>query len=188
MKRIRVCRSERVSHSTSDIVVYGEWVAATPDDVFDCEVISNAGNEVFGPGTHWIEFQEVPGGQPNPDVAINRLIAESMQAWTVGDLESHTACFTPGAVFISPSGSCYRGHDGLHRAFESERNAMRGLRITPSKIEIVYPREQMAIVLMEGEIQHSDHIETERWASTQTVVLTPDQKWLFAAHQVFHSR
>ena len=183
-----MCRSERISRSKSDMVVYGEWIEATPANVLDCDCIVKAGTEVFGPGTHWIESRELSAQQDDPDIAIKHLIAESMQAWVDGDLDAHTACFLPGAVFISPSGSCYRGHDGLHRAFASERAAMPSLRITPTEIQITYPRADTAIILMEEDIQHSGRKLAERWASTQVAMLTSSQHWRFASQQVFHTR
>gem|GEM_PF-2342304 len=65
---------------------------------------------------------------------------------------------------------------------------MPSLRITPTEIQITYPRADTAIILMEEDIQHSGRKLAERWASTQVAMLTSSQHWRFASQQVFHTR
>ena len=188
MKQIRVCRSERISHLKQDFVTYGEWEDATPGMVSDCEAIVQAGVEIFGPGSHWIETRELPPTRPRPEVAINALIDESMQAWNAGDLDRHLSYFTPGAIFVTPAGTCHRGHDGLRGAFAREHAAMPGRRMTVLERQVTHPGQDTAIVLMEGTLLHSGLAEPQPWASTQVLVFTPQQRWRIASLHVFHVR
>lgn len=188
MRQARVCRGERIRHLKQDLLTYGDWIEATPALLEDYEYIVRAGNEVFGPGTHWIETRDLAQGRAHADEAIETLVADSMQAWVEGDMTRHVGYFTPGAVLITPMGTCHRGHDGLLRAFGQERATMPGLRMEREELQITHASPDTAIVLMEGSLSHSGRSLPERWASTQVAVFTAGHAWRFASQQVFHIR
>jgi len=187
MKQIRVCRSERIRYLKQDLITYGEWEDATPDMVRDCDAIVQAGTEIFGPGSHWIETRDVPVWRGQPDAAIRALIDDSMRAWNAGDLQRHLSYFTPGAIFITPSGTCHRGHDGLQDAFAREHEAMPERRMKVLERQTTHPGPDTAIVLMEGSVLHLRLPAPQRWASTQVVVFTPERAWRIASLHVFHT-
>ena len=64
MKQIRLCWTTQVSHLKHEIQTTAEWTPTTPHLRQDYEIMVRAGNEVFGPGTHWIEELEAPDCDP----------------------------------------------------------------------------------------------------------------------------
>jgi len=188
MKQVRVCRGPRVKHFHQDVLLYGEWVEATAEAVEDCNSIEALGNELFGPGSHWVERREVDPERVLPEQAVLRVIDESLQAWLDDRMDLHMRYFTPGATLVTPVGACHRGHADLRAAFARERAAMPGLRMAVQERQISHPAPDTCIVMMEGAIFHSGMPHPERWASTQTLVLEADGQWRIASHQVHHVR
>jgi len=188
MKPIRVCRGPRVKHFHQDVLLYGEWVEATAEAVEDCNSIEALGNELFGPGSHWVERREVDPERVLPEQAVLRVIDESLQAWLDDRMDLHMRYFTPGATLVTPVGACHRGHADLRAAFARERAAMPGLRMAVQERQVSHPAPDTCIVMMEGAIFHSGMPHPERWASTQTLVLEADGQWRIASHQIHHVR
>ncbi|MBS0426292.1 MAG: SgcJ/EcaC family oxidoreductase [Proteobacteria bacterium] len=188
MKQVRVCRGARVKHFHQDVLLYGEWVEATDEALEHCETIEVLGNELFGPGSHWVELRDVDAERMLPELAARRVIDESLQAWVDGDMDRHMGYFTLGATLITPTGACHRGRVDLRAAFEHERAAMPGLRMVVEERQISHPAPDTCIVMMEGTIVHSGMPQPERWASTQTLVSGADAQWRIASHQVHHVR
>lgn len=188
MKQVRVCRGPRVKHFHQDVLLYGEWVEATTEAVEDCGSIEALGNELFGPGSHWVERREVDPERALPEQAVLRVIDESLQAWLDDRMDLHMRYFTPGATLVTPVGACHRGHADLRAAFARERAAMPGLRMAVQERQISHPAPDTCIVMMEGAIFHSGMPHPERWASTQTLVLETDGQWRIASHQIHHVR
>jgi hypothetical protein len=58
MKEIRLCWSSMVSHLKHEIQPTANWQPRSNDLRLDYEIIARAGNEVYGPETHWIEERE----------------------------------------------------------------------------------------------------------------------------------
>jgi hypothetical protein len=53
MKEIRLCWSARISHLKHEIQATATWQPLPKDLRLDYEIIAQAGNKVYGPGTHW---------------------------------------------------------------------------------------------------------------------------------------
>ena len=187
MRQVRVCRSSRIEARHEPLASFNAWTPATPDVEEDFQVIVSAGNEVFGKGTHWIEERHVPDEGEWPDAKIWKLLTDSMQAWTRGDMDEHTAYFTPDAILVTPIGSRHLGHDDIHRAFSEEHALMPNKRLQVLTCHISYPGPATAVVLMEGRIEHDNAEGAQGWASTQTIV-ERQGRWLIASHHVFHPR
>ena len=188
MQQVRVCRGARVKHFHQDVLVYGEWVEATQDALEHCHTTEALGNELFGPGSHWIEHRQVDAERMLPELAVQRVIDQSLQAWIGGDMDLHMRYFTPGATLVTPMGSCHRGRVDLRAAFQAERATMPGLRMVVEERQIGHPGPHTCIVTMEGTIAHSGMPHVERWASTQTLVFDAEAGWRIASHQVHHVR
>lgn len=146
------------------------------------------GNELSGPGSHWVERRDVDAERMLPELAARRVIDESLQAWIDGDMGRHMTYFTPGATLITPTGGCHRGNVDLRTAFERERAAMPGLRMAVEERQLSHLAPGTCVVMMEGTIVHSGMPHPERWASTQTPVFDEDGQWRIAAHQAHHVR
>jgi hypothetical protein len=59
MKEIRLCWSVIGRENiVGEEIQNGLWHPDTPDVRRDLELIRDAGNETYGPGTHWIEERE----------------------------------------------------------------------------------------------------------------------------------
>ncbi len=187
-KQLRICRGERIRDINRDLVTHSDWVDASEATEAECQALVDAGNGIFGAGSHWIESRDVTAAYLQPDRHIHELIDQSMQCWIEGDMVRHLSYFTPGAILITPIGSYHLGHAGLRAAFSSQRTSMPGLRMTVDERQITYPGQDTAIVLMAGNLQHSNMSLRERWASTQVVVRGPDDRWLIASLHVFHVR
>ena len=70
---MRLCWSNSISHTAHDISLTNEWQPHFPGEHFDLEIMRRAGNEVYGPGTHWIELRNdcaFKGLQPLVDAQI----------------------------------------------------------------------------------------------------------------------
>lgn len=66
VKQIRLCWTARVSHLKHEIQTTANWTLATPYLRRDYEIMVQAGNEVFGNGTHWIEERDMPEQENDP--------------------------------------------------------------------------------------------------------------------------
>lgn len=188
MKQARLCWNDDVSKLKRERSTGGAWAQATPGLLEYFEVMIQAGNSVFGPGTHWCETREAPELAPHPEVAVRQLIDDSLQAWADGDMKQHVSYFTSSAVFVTPAGECLRGHSALLHAFEMERAAMPALQMIPASVLISHPAPDTAIVLMKGSVIHSGLPEPEPFTSTQFVVKLPEGDWKIASLQVYHPR
>ncbi len=61
MKEIRLCWSCEVSHEKHEIQTTSIWQPSSPALLRDFEIMVEAGNELYGAGTHWVEEREMPG-------------------------------------------------------------------------------------------------------------------------------
>ncbi|MCY1536808.1 hypothetical protein D9M68_722790 [compost metagenome] len=188
MKLIRMCWSDEVRRLKREVVTSGGWTEAKPQVVDYYELLVEAGNEIFGPGTHWTEIMNAPADQAPPDIAVKKLIDQSMKAWMDGNMKRHIQFFTQSAVFVAPTGQSFRGHGELLQAFEGERAAMPGLKMIPDAMQVIHLARDTAIVLMMGSIEHNGKQTPERWTSTQAVSYSPQDGWRIASLQVFHAR
>lgn len=188
MEQIRICWNDEVRRAKREMLTCSAWAQSSESLVGYYDVMVQAGNSVFGPGTHWCETRMASQSEPHPDVAVQRLLDDSMSAWTEGDMQRHVDYFTPAAVFVTPYGECLRGRSALLKAFEIERAAMPALSMVPKSVQILHPAQHTAIVLMRGLLQHSGMSEPEPWTSTQTVVRTDVSEWKIASLQVYHPR
>jgi uncharacterized protein (TIGR02246 family) len=188
MKQTRLCWNDEVARLKREHSTASQWAEATPGLLHYFAVMEEAGNTVFGPGTHWREMRDAPLSSLHPEVAVQQLISESMQAFAAGDMKRHVSYFTPSAIFVTPSGECLRGTGAILRAFQAERAAMPAMELTPVSTEIVHPATDTALVLMKGFIHHSGMHHPEPWTSTQVVVSTLTEEWKIASLQVYHPR
>lgn len=188
MRQVRMCWDDKLSRVKRDLSSSSEWADATPELSHYYELIAQAGNEVFGPGTHWIETREAQPDRPSPDAEVKALVQNSMQAWLEGDMPGHLGYFTSAAAFVSPDGECHRGHGALSRAFAQERAAMPGLVMEPRSIEIAHPVRDAAVVMMRGVLMHAGLQEPQNWAATLVAVWTEEGRWRIASMQVLHIR
>ncbi|WP_169801484.1 YybH family protein [Hydrogenophaga palleronii] len=188
MQQVRICWNHEVSRLKRESTTSSAWAESSPGLLNYFDVMVQAGNTVFGPGTHWCETREARATSLHPEVAVRQLLDDSMKAWVDGDITRHVGYFTPSAVFVTPTGECLRGHSALQHAFQIERSAMPALQMAPKSIEIFHPAQDTAIVLMKGLIHHSGSTDPEPWSSTQTVVHTDAQEWKIASLQVYHPR
>lgn len=188
MQQIRLCWNDQVSRLKREEHTSGSWAEATPELLRYYGVIAQAGNEVFGTGTHWTETREVSDDLPPPEAIVRELVERSLQAWLAGDMQAHIDCFYPHAVFVTPTGESHRGRAAMLATFTKERAAMPDLRMVPSGMQISHPWANAAIVLMQGELQHSGIALPERWASSQVVVSTEGDGWRIASLHVSHVR
>ncbi len=58
MKEIRLCWAAHVVHHEDELKDGGLWTPATEDARRDYQIVADAGNEVYGPGSHWVEERE----------------------------------------------------------------------------------------------------------------------------------
>lgn len=58
---MRLCWSAGVLHSAHDIARTNEWQPFSEVERLDLDIMMRAGNEVYGPGTHWIELRTSTG-------------------------------------------------------------------------------------------------------------------------------
>ena len=185
MTQVRVCRSKRVLTAKNECIAQGAWEPMTLSRTQDLELIVEAGNKTFGEGSHWLEERDLANVNDDPDLSIWRFIRRSMQAWLIGDFVTHTSYFTPSAVFIAPDGTCFRGKYEIKQAFQGEAERLPSRTMEIQSFQISYLTADVAIVMMHGEMKHSNSQISQRWASTQTLS-RDDDGWLIAAHQVFH--
>lgn len=187
MRQVRVSRSSWIEPNAEVLLNFASWAPASPELERDFAFIVEAGNQVYGAGSHWLEERQIPAGESWPDATIWQMITQSMRAWTVGDMDGHMAYFTPDAVLVTPTGSCHRGEDDIRRAFSAEDAELPNKRMQVRACHITYPATDTAIVLMNGSIEHDRMPRAQAWASTQTVARRQGH-WKIAAHHVFHLR
>jgi hypothetical protein len=58
MTEIRICWNKEVSLTKISRSEGGLWIPETPQNLEDFGVIVEAGNQSFGPGSHWIDRRE----------------------------------------------------------------------------------------------------------------------------------
>ena len=54
---VRLVWLQGVVHRTDVVQFSDEWVAATPIVLATMKIVVKAANEIYGPGTHWVEFR-----------------------------------------------------------------------------------------------------------------------------------
>lgn len=185
MLQLRLCWNDDVRRLKAESERGSSWAPSSEELLNYYEAMVEAGNTVFGPGTHWLEQRHASELSPTPEKEVQQLIADSMQAWIDGAMKHHLAFFTESAILVSPMGRCARGHAGLYQAFSEERAAMPALSMRVQTQEIIHPTPDSAVVMMMGELTHSGLPEPQAWASTQTVVCE-DGRWKIATMQVYH--
>lgn len=185
MLQLRLCWNDDVRRLKAESERGSAWAPASEELRHYFEAMVQAGNAVFGPGTHWLEQRHASELSPSPEKEVAQLIADSMQAWIDGALKRHLAFFLESAILVSPTGRCARGHAGLYQVFSEERAAMPALSMRVLVQEIIHPTPDSAVVMMMGELTHSGLLEPQAWASTQTVVREAGL-WKIATMQVYH--
>jgi uncharacterized protein (TIGR02246 family) len=185
MLQVRLCWNDDVRRLKAESERGSSWAPASEDLLNYYEAMVQAGNTVFGPGTHWLEQRQASDVSPSPEKEVQQVIAESMQAWTDSAMKRHLSYFTESAILVSATGRCVRGHAALHEAFKDERKAMPALSMRVLVQEIIHPTPDSAVVMMMGELTHSGLPEPQAWASTQTVVRDA-AGWKIATMQVYH--
>lgn len=68
--QMRLCWSASVSHVAHDIARTNVWQTMSAIERFDLEIMMRAGNEVYGPNTHWIELRQYPEDGEQPSVSL----------------------------------------------------------------------------------------------------------------------
>ena len=58
MQEIRLAWQSSVVHQTDVVQFSDEWVPATSETVATMEIVLRAANDIYGAGTHWIEFRD----------------------------------------------------------------------------------------------------------------------------------
>lgn len=58
MQEIRLCWAAHIVHHEDLAKDGGLWMPATDETRRDFQIIADAGNEVYGPGTHWVEVRD----------------------------------------------------------------------------------------------------------------------------------
>lgn len=58
MKEIRLCWAEHVVHHEDRVKDGGLWTPATEEACRDFQIVAETGNEIYGPGSHWVEERE----------------------------------------------------------------------------------------------------------------------------------
>ena len=54
---MRLCWADTISHDAHEMRWTHEWQPLRRADLLDLKIIVRVGNEIYGPGTHWIEFR-----------------------------------------------------------------------------------------------------------------------------------
>ncbi|MES2533818.1 MAG: GGDEF domain-containing protein [Pseudomonadota bacterium] len=98
MTQIRICSSQHVRQH-QPVPGYANWTESSPAVRRDFEIIIETANELFGPGTHWLEERETPHNsharESTFDVAwLRGMAATSIHAQQL-TLGFKTARFTP---------------------------------------------------------------------------------------------
>lgn len=61
-KQIRLNWASHIAHSIDVIEFSDEWQSATAESLKTMDIVVEAANAIYGPGTHWSEIREV--GEP----------------------------------------------------------------------------------------------------------------------------
>jgi hypothetical protein len=58
MQEIRLRWAPNIVHHEEQVKDGGLWIPATDETRRDFQIIADAGNEVYGPETHWVEVRD----------------------------------------------------------------------------------------------------------------------------------
>src|SRR5690606_1379417 len=97
MLQLRLCWNDDVRRLKAESERGSAWAPASEELRHYFEAMVQAGNAVFGPGTHWLEQRHASELSPSPEKEVAQLIADSMQAWIDGALKRHLAFFLESA-------------------------------------------------------------------------------------------